>query len=286
MTLNRDIEKALATLADRGWGPRRIVPREEFVLTAASLPTARTAEEMAEVVQQLYHHARKWAPGFEIPFSVPKVIVTPFLDSAGRYGADADGYLSIRVAPEFAGRRTALLAILAHEACHHILDLSGLRGSLTQDVERLTDLAMFVCGFGALVLEGHSLARKVGSSWTSVHLGYLSSDEYQTAQNWVLAVQRIHQADPARSSDNLTGRFLAWLKRQIGAEAAARTIAVDVSIPVPDPISRRRNALLARLHGDQALMGRLMQHERLKRPVADEIDLLDAVAESLERDRR
>jgi hypothetical protein len=241
---------------------------------------------MAEVVQQLYGHARKWAPGFEIPFCVPKVIVSPFLGSAGQYSANPDGYLFIRVAPEFASRRAALLAILAHEVCHHILDLSGFRGSLTHDLERLTDLATFVCGFGELVLNGHSHARKVGSLWTSVHLGYLSSEEYRLAQSWVLKVQHLPRSGSVRDPVTPTRRFVAWFRQRIGAGAAVRPIAEETPVSTFDPTSQRRKVVLARLHGDQALLSRLLHHERLRRPLADEIDLLDSVIESLERDRR
>lgn len=335
MALPRGIELSLVQLAERGWGPRRITPGEDFILRPARLPRAQSPEEMAEVVQRLYGHARKWAPGFEIPFYVPKVIVSPFLDSAGQYRADSDGYLFIQVAPEFASRRAALLAVLAHEACHHILDLSGFRGGLTHDLERLTDLATFICGFGELVLSGHSHVRKVGSSWTSVHLGYLSSEEYRLAQSWVLKVQNLPESASVRGPDTSAATVVTWFRKRLGARKSVRSKAeplppafggsetrqqqYDPSLygdfselfqifrkdkkdesnrsarcpktgeptsPTFDATSQRRKVALARLHGDQGLLSRLLHHERLRRPLADEIDLLDSVIESLERDRR
>ncbi len=333
--VNRGIEQSLHALADRGWGSRRIIPREDFVLRAAGLPRAQSPEEMAEVVQRLYGHARKWAPGFEVPFYVPKIIVSPYLGSAGQYRVDPDGYLFTQVAPEFAGTRAALLAVLAHEACHHILDLSGLRGGLTHDLERLTDLATFICGFGELVLNGHSHVMKVGSSWTSVHLGYLSSEEYRLAQSWVLKVQNLPEFASVREPDTSAATIATWFRKRLGARKLVRTkpkprlralggsearqeeydpsLWSDLSelfqlfksdkknewkrsarcpkteeptSPTFDPVSQRRKVALACCHGDQALLSRLLHHERLKQPLADEVDLLDSVIESLERDRR
>jgi hypothetical protein len=59
-----------------------------------------------------------------------------------QFRVDSDGYVLIDVSPQFVGHDRALLAVLAHEACHHILGLSGIRKEAAADNERLTDLAI------------------------------------------------------------------------------------------------------------------------------------------------
>jgi hypothetical protein len=48
------------------------------------------------------------------------------LAEAGNFEVDEESYASIGVEPEFVGKDAAVLAILAHEACHHILMQSAL----------------------------------------------------------------------------------------------------------------------------------------------------------------
>jgi hypothetical protein len=72
----RQIEEPLHRLAGTAWNARRIAPSGEFVLRPEHLPRPDSSDDMAAVVEQLYAHARKWAPGFEIPYRVPKVSVS------------------------------------------------------------------------------------------------------------------------------------------------------------------------------------------------------------------
>lgn len=280
----RDIEAALYQLANTAWSTRRVASSSHFVLQPEQLPRPESADDMAAVVDGLYGHARKWAPGFEIPYRVPHVSLSPLISSAGQYRADSDGYLFIEIAPEFKGQHSALLAILAHEACHHILDLSGVRGNTRNESERLTDLATFICGFGELILAGHSQIRRVGSLWTTTHLGYLSSDEYRSAQRWVLKAQGLSSAaSPPRPEPR---GFLARIRRWLARTPPIVAPIPQPSAPVVDVTKFRRKVALARLGGDQALLQRLIEYERRRQPTADELTLLDAVIESLERDRR
>ena len=272
-------------LANAAWGVRRIVASNDFVLQPEQLPRPNTAGDMAGVVQRLYDHARKWAPGFEVPYYVPKVNVSPLVPSPGQYRVDSHGYLFIEVNPEFRGHHAALLTILAHEASHHILDLSAVRGNSRDETEKLTDLAAFICGFEQLVLNGHSYARKVSSGWTKVHLGYLSSEEYRAAQQWVLSVQRLQEEGAVGVVAPSRG-LLRRLRRWLGGESDAAMTPPRVEPSTFDPMIHRPKVVLARLGGDRDLLDRLLEFERRRQPGADDLALLDAVAESLERDRR
>jgi hypothetical protein len=287
MASTRSSEESLHRLAEAAWGTRRIIPNPAFVLRSADLPQPYSADAMTAVVERLYGHARKWAPGFEVPYGIPKVSVSSRISAAGQYRADRDGYLFIDVAQEFVGRPEAVLAILAHEACHHILDLSGFRARSGEDIERLTDLSSFICGFGELVLSGHSHVRKIGSEWASVHLGYLSVDEYRSAQQWVLHVQGLDGAEPThRQRTGGTGVF-GWLTRLFRSRnrESAQASSIGPSLAF-DSIVPRRKVALTRLGGDRARLDRLIEYERSRNPTADELALLDAVIETLEKDRR
>ena len=280
----REIEEELYRLAGVAWSVRRIVLNSDFILHTERLPRPDSANDMEAVVEHLYVHARKWAPGFEIPYRVPKVRLSPLITSAGQYTADSHGYLFIDVAPEFKGQHSALFAILAHEACHHILDLSGLHGATREDGERLTDLTTFICGFGELILRGHSHIRRGPSGWTTVHLGYLSSADYRSAQNWVLKAQGLQaSASPAEASPGLVARISSWFT---GRASSVRERPRPPAQSLIDVTAQRRKVALARLGGDRALLDRLIEYERGRQPSANELMLLDAVIESLERDRR
>ena len=262
-----------------------MVPSSDLVLRPEQLPRPHNVETMTGVVNQLYRHARTWAPGFDIPYSIPKIIVSSRISSAGQYRADKDGYLFIEIARGFIGSPEAILAILAHETCHHILDLSGIRGFSVDESERLTDLAAFICGFGELILHGHSQARRVGYEWTQVHLGYHSLEEYRSAQQWVLRIQNLSEvsdAAPVRGL-GLMGRITRWFMPSKGRGKDSPEVRVT---PYGDVTGLRRKNALTRLGGNRELLDRLVEYERGRNPTGNELALLDSVIETLERDRR
>lgn len=109
------IEDSLQRLADTAWAARKIPPDLSFVLLSERLPSPAGPNAMRGFVEKLYEHARKWAPGFEIPYSIPKVSVSRQIESAGQYRASSSGDLFIDVSQNFAMAPDATLAILAHE---------------------------------------------------------------------------------------------------------------------------------------------------------------------------
>jgi hypothetical protein len=174
-----DLTHKLLTLRHAGWG--RPVARG-LVMEALPLPEGMPLEERITVgLDTLYAHARRHTT-FAVPRARPRVVIWPGADIVGRFEVDSSGACSVVVGPIGAEDPRALATILAHEACHHILGMSNLRGKHTADNERLTDAAMFMCGFGKLYEEGRVHVSHPGFE---AHLGYLSAAEVRFAQRWV-----------------------------------------------------------------------------------------------------
>jgi hypothetical protein len=306
--MRRPINAVLYELAEVGWAERVGPARQDFLLTPASLPPPSSVEALSEIVRLLYSHARKWAPGFQVPFAVPDVKWgAPTLDLnreviAGAYRVDTDGYVHIDVSPKFYGQSEALLAILAHEACHHILDLSGVRGNTVEEDERLCELSGFICGFGLLTLNGCRVIRNSGPAREETHLGYLSIDEYQAAHEWVIKVQLLDLPDAGTGfkaqtlagggSGSVLRRILRTLWHLIRPEAAnssqqRKPSGLDGPMPTfSSEVDRKRKQALTRLAGDRKKLERLLEYELQRHPHATESELLQMVMENLERDRR
>lgn len=181
---------SLETLATKAWGKQCHDPRGSFLLSPLVLAPDYSPQGLWQTLRQIYEHARTWAPGLDVPSFVPPVRIADLESHAGHFLVDEESYASIAVSTEFLGSIDATLLILAHEACHHILLQSGISYQYKNDLvlnERVTDLAMFVCGFGEIVRRGHSVVRRCSGQFVSTHLGYLSSDEYEMAYRLVLA---------------------------------------------------------------------------------------------------
>lgn len=225
------------------------------------------------------------------PSHIPLVSVSALIETAGQFRVDSDGHQFIEISRDFLGQHAAVLAILAHEACHHILGLSSIRATSREENERLTDLVVFICGFGNILLQGYRQVRRVDSRWVTMHLGYLSEQQYWLANNWILRAQGLQNRPPLAPPASLSRRSLfSRVKQWFGPEGA--TLGQDghrsivPSRPLFDVTAQRRRTALARLNGDRALLDRLLDYERRRHPNADDLTLLDAVIESLERDRR
>ena len=194
-------EDQLHRLARIAWAPCGPPDSMDFLLDPSLLPEPSTARLMEQSLGALYGHALKWARGFEVPFRVPKVAVKGHGDAAGQYQVDGDGYLFIDITPGLLRYPSAVLAVLAHEACHHIIDISGLNTHRQEIDEPTTDLAMFVCGFGQVFRAGQSRLGGGGGNWQKSHLGYLTETQYAFAYQWVaecaLRAGRLKHLQPA-----------------------------------------------------------------------------------------
>jgi hypothetical protein len=177
-----DLPETLEWLARKAWTSR--AERFLFVPPAIRLDSR---EAMQSAVKLLYSHARAVAPGLDIPFMIPPVLITNGLNSAGQFAVDGEGWTSIKVASKFLKSQESVWLILAHEGCHHILAQTGIaiRDNVTRN-ERMTDATMFVCGFGQIVKSGFRTIERTPGGYSTTHLGYLSATEYEYAYQWTL----------------------------------------------------------------------------------------------------
>jgi hypothetical protein len=180
----------LESLATKAWSKPCHDSAGIFLLSPLGLATDSSPDGLWQALRRIYEHARSWAPGLDVPWFVPPVRIIELKVNARHFAIDEESYASIAVSSEFLGSSDATCLILAHEACHHILLQSGISYQYRSDVifsERLTDLTMFVCGFGEVVRRGHSIVSRSRGHYVSTHLGYLRSDEYEAAYRYVLA---------------------------------------------------------------------------------------------------
>lgn len=306
------IDQRLTKLARVAWaGSERANP--SFVLASSRVTQPKDAESVSAVVGTYYAHARQWAPGFEVPFSIPKVTITALLESAGRYRVE-DGYVHVDISRRFLNHPAASLAILAHEVCHHILDLSGIGTRIPEIDEPTTDLAMFICGFGEVFIQGHSSLLLTPEGWRDTHLGYLTLAQYHRCQEWVLnargivaparpqAVARpvpqvVAPLDPPQRKPSW---LLALIRRLMGRRADKPEPKKKIIVPsprtpstprpgqdfrMPDRCEMLRSKLLNRLGGNKGALDRLLSKERGRNPDGNDLAHLQSIAEKLDRDR-
>ena len=224
----------------------------------------RDEEVLNKALAALYSHARVWADGLDIPFRVPPLRISQTRRNAGQFNCDEEGWLTIDLSAEFLDVPKAIWLILAHETCHHILSLSGLADNYdTTRNERLTDMAMFVCGFGDLARAGQTFVRRTESGYLSTHLGYFKPCEYAYAYHWVVAV---------RCANQFAGMD--------GEHPYYPQLKGDCAVS-DDPASRLRELI-----PDAAARKRLFDYFQSKYPAEASKQTTERVIESIERDRR
>jgi hypothetical protein len=182
-------------LTTEAWSRPCRDPEGSFLLSPIGLASGSHSQGLSRTLNRLYEHARNWAPGLDIPSFVPPVRIAA-LKVAGHFLLDEESYASITVSTEFLGNVDATSLILAHEACHHILLQAGISFQFKNDVmqnERITDLSMFVCGFGEIVRRGRPVVRRSHGQYVNTHLGYLDSRECDAAFRYVLEKRRTEQ---------------------------------------------------------------------------------------------
>jgi hypothetical protein len=241
-----ELRSILEELADRGWSKNRSSWDSNFSLNPSEFPSAI---ELDQVVRILLNHARKVAPEFSVPSYVPQTISSPTLFAAGQFEVDEEGWVTIRVSPDFFNDRPAAQAILAHEACHYILEQSGIRQPDFQLNERYTDLCMFICGFGQTFLQGYKRELAQNQLRPGHRLGYLTDVEYGFANQYVVQLRQSREA----------------------------TLRSEL-----DEVKRR---LMQLLHGDEGAYRRIIEAERRRNPHASEVDLHRAEIDRRERGR-
>ena len=195
---------------------------------------------------------------------------TRFLLDPDRLPVPDNEAVLVTIAPEYLSRPQACLSILCHEGCHQILDGSclGMQYCLPPDPhggsigEQVTDLAMFVVGFGRVFLRGYRVS-------PNARLGYLQPREYELAQKWVLTGRGIE--DP--------GELAQFLRETYG-------IRRYPSIPgIPEYRRWVLANLLDLVHGDDLVADRLLKYEVRRNPKVGEISAIQKAIRRLLRDR-
>src|SRR5262245_15901454 len=264
---SHEIERLLQELGQRAWRKETRHPAGSFLLAPSTLGKGTDAEALRANLSVLYEHARRWAPGLIVPYHVPRVRLSEVLANPGQYNVDSDGWVAIEVSTAFASRDQALAVVLAHEACHHILDLTGLDDKRDRvRTERMTDLAMFICGFGDIVRSGRTSVRQTASGYVKTHLGYLESSDYEYAYEWVIG---------ARVANGLPG--------MIGSRLAST--AMPTNFQLPDPGERLKRELASRILDGRA-RERVIRHYQTRYPSEPDDQLLKRIIEDYERDSR
>lgn len=209
-------------------------------------------EKPEETLKAIYAHAWRWAPGFDIPLSVPKLrFLPPGAGSSGAFAISEHGWTTIEACSSLKGRPDALARVLAHEACHHFLFHCGLADRVdTRRNERLTELAMFVCGLGEIAIDGETEMAQLGMR-ADPEQGYLGCAAMLAAQDEVTR----------RARELTTAKVASVVNESLEAEAR-------------------------RAFSDPGQLPRMVQGYARLHPGASRSEILTRMLEDYRRDRR
>jgi hypothetical protein len=226
------IKSSLDGLAQFGWLMEESSWSANFTLDPSELSDT---DRLDRVVKALLDRARRVAPGFSVPMMVPRIEIESMPAAAGQFEVDEEGWVTIRISPDFERDLPAARAILAHEVCHYILDNRGIRQPNFELNERDTDLCMFICGFGEVFLAGYKRVFARNEYRHGHRLGYLTDAEYEFANRYTNELRAIYRQNLQSELDVLKERL--FRKAQGDRDRVRRLIEYE----------RRRNSLLSEL---------------------------------------
>lgn len=237
-------KKMLRDLATKAWKTSESLNVKPFVLDPPTLHSLK----LEDGLRRMMIHAEKIAPGFEVPLYVPllQYSSTP-VSTAGQFRVDEDGYTFIEVDNRFLLDMKASYAILSHELCHYILEKIGIRETDKDKNERLTDVCMFVLGFGPLFLQGYKRELAQSSCNSGYRLGYLSDSDYE------------------------------------GLNALVLKLREQGSLHLPSRVNELESKILNRLRGNQSQFERYLRFWEEKHPEMTHLDRLEGILYDLER---
>jgi hypothetical protein len=244
----RQLKIVLDHLAKVAWKSLGSLQHREFLLDPLTIPPFRSRNDLERVLEAILRHVQQVAPGLSAPYYIPRVQIVSLTDAGGQFIEENDGWVTITVADTFLTNQQAVRAILVHEACHYILENAEIREKDRYQNERLTDLCMFVCGLGKIYLEGYRTGAAPTEYRRGHRLGYLTDEEYEFADRYVLEVRR-------HNTLGLPGEVEALKQR------------------------------LANIMPDSRVRDRLLVHARMKNPAKNDVWIYQLVIEQLLRDR-
>ena len=211
-----NIPLALKSMADNlieaGWKNEDSFKTPRFELE----PKVIYYLELEKIIKEMLNHARSVAPGFHVPHFVPMVNNFPSDGSkAGTFSVDEEGYVSININPFYNESKKVVCSIVSHEICHYILENTGIRKSDKLENEQMTDVCMFVLGFGKVYRAGFKYTKSGLNYRTGHQLGYLSADAYKEVSEYVLFLRQEKGAlfNPSGYGPNLLSNREELLKR-------------------------------------------------------------------------
>lgn len=173
------LRKQVDGLVKRAWPENRI---GTVIIDPSSIASSLSFDKF---VSELLKHARHTTE-LSTPWRTPRIFVEKTKhDVGGKFVVD-EGWVAIIVGQKFFGSTAAARAILCHEVCHYILDMVDIRDRSNEENERLTDVAMFVFGFGAIFRAGYRKAPQQNREGHRV--GYLSDAEYDFVEQYVASL--------------------------------------------------------------------------------------------------
>lgn len=245
---HQNVAVLLEDLIARGWAKDQTNWSDNFVLQPQVFEQGMALDQ---VVKIFLDHARRTVPEFSIPHMVPRVVMESIaVGVGGQFQVDEEGWVTIRVSPQFYSDKSAAYAVLAHEVCHYILDNSGIGRKEVAMNEVLTDSCMFVCGFGRVFLAGYKRASASTDARSGHQLGYLTDSEYAFAQQFVIDMRQTRIQSLSTVSEVL------------------------------------KNRLLSLVQNDLACADRLIEYERRRSPNKSEANLYKNAIDRLMNDRR
>ncbi|MEP0872779.1 hypothetical protein NDA01_23445 [Trichocoleus desertorum AS-A10] len=242
----RALQTQLEELASFAWTTEKSFQYPNFLLSLSNLTNSSS---LTKVIELLLRHAEQVAPGLSVPYMVPRIVVEPTPFAAGQFEVDEEGWVTIKMSPNFSDDKLAARAILAHEVCHYILENSGIRKVDFELNERYTDLCIFICGFGQVFLAGYKREAAQHEYRPEHRLGYLTDVEYEFINRYTVKLRQ------------------------------------SMKLKVSSELDTLKNRLLRLLYGDQDSCKRHIEAERRRNPHKSEIDLYRDVIDQLERDR-
>ncbi len=142
-----------------------------------------------QCIRKMLKHAESVAPKLKIPLKIPELIFKDVSnDSGGTFQVNEEGAVLITIKKSLCHDYKVALAVLSHELCHYILGSNLIKKDDTLLNEKMTDVCMFVLGFGELFMRGQQDI--AGTSY-----GYLKPIEYQ------MILSAVHTRWHARNYD-------------------------------------------------------------------------------------
>ena len=161
----------------------------EDVLSVVDLVRAHLRINPAEISVALYDGRP--------PARMPGAATGAYSSVAGHYSI-RDGLGMIAIALEDAPDPRRLVAVAAHELCHHKLLYSGIATAADQDHEPLTDLATVFFGLGVFTANAAFSFSQGSHGWRRRQLGYINQPMFGYALARVAALRGEHDPEWAR----------------------------------------------------------------------------------------